>query len=236
MATLSTTRNAPARPRRRGISINESIDVPTWVVDFKSFRRWARSDDFPRRGQFAYLGDHLWVSDMGEELFTHNIVKTEFTSVLASVCKKRKLGYIFSDRALLTHPKTTLSTEPDLVFASYRSVRAKKVTFARGEGDREVEISGSPDMVLEVVSKWSVRKDNVDLRLLYWLSGVGEYWLVDARSREPKFQILKRGRTGYTEVRPQAEGWTKSTVWDASFRLLTTKDEFGRPEYSVEVQ
>lgn len=236
MSTLSAARDLSAPRRRRFISINESVDVPTWVVDFNSFRRWARSDDFPRRGRFAYLGDHLWVNVMGEELFTHNIVKTEFTSVLAAACKKRKLGYVFSDRALLTNPTTTLSTEPDLVFASYASVRAKKVAFKLADADREVEISGAPDMVLEIVSKWSVRKDTVNLRSLYWLSGVAEYWIVDARTSEPSFQILKRGRKGYTEVRHQPDGWIKSTSWNASFRLLTALDEFGRPEYSVEVQ
>jgi len=173
---------------------------------------------------------------MGEELFTHNIVKTEFTAVLSAVCKKHRLGYVFSDRALLTNPQTTLSTEPDLVFASYPRIRSGKVAFTRGKGDREVEITGAPDMVLEIISKWSVRKDTVELRKLYWLSGVNEYWIVDARSSEPSFQIMKRGKKDFIRMTPQAEGWMKSPVWDASFRLLTAKDELGRPEYSLEVQ
>lgn len=235
-SVVSTIRGGPTGSPRRGISINETVDVPPWVVDFDSFRRWARSEEFPRRGQFAYLGDHLWVSDMGEELFTHNIVKTEFTSVLAALCKKRKLGYVFSDRALLINPKTTLSTEADLVFASYESVRSRRVEFTQTEQSREVEIIGSPDMVLEIISKWSVRKDTVELRSLYWQSGVSEYWIVDARTRKPSFHVLKRGRKDYSQVPTQADGWMKSPVWGSSFRLLTTTDEFGRPEYSLEVQ
>jgi hypothetical protein len=70
MSAVSTIRGGPTGSPRRGISINETVDVPFWVVDFDSFRRWARSEEFPRRGQFAYLGDHLWVSDIGFRLLT----------------------------------------------------------------------------------------------------------------------------------------------------------------------
>ena len=38
-----------------------------------------------------------------------------------------------------------------------------------------VEVEGSPDMVLEVISDSSVRKDDVLLRQGYWDAGIGEY-------------------------------------------------------------
>src|SRR5256885_8764701 len=47
-----------------------------------------------------------------------------------------------------------------------------------------LELEGTPDMVLEVVSESSVQKDTKRLRQLYWQAGIREYWLVDAR-REP---------------------------------------------------
>ncbi|MCI0358573.1 MAG: Uma2 family endonuclease [Planctomycetaceae bacterium] len=37
-------------------------------------------------------------------------------------------------------------------------------------------------MTLEVVSDTSVVKDTQELRSLYWLAGIQEYWLVDARA------------------------------------------------------
>ena len=40
-------------------------------------------------------------------------------------------------------------------------------------------------MVLEVVSKTSVRKDTVVLPQLYWKSKIPEYWLVDGRPGSP---------------------------------------------------
>ena len=59
------------------------------------------------------------------------------------------------------------------------------------------EFEGTPDMVLEVVSATSVRKDTEILRDLYWRAGIQEYWLVDARGDEPLFSILRHTARGY---------------------------------------
>ena len=53
-----------------------------------------------------------------------------------------------------------------------------------------VELDGSPDMVLEVVSDSSVEKDIDVLMDLYWKAGIREYWLVDARGERIEFKIL----------------------------------------------
>jgi hypothetical protein len=42
------------------ISIGDRVHIPGWVVDLGSFRRWARSDDFPDRGRFAFLSRTLY--------------------------------------------------------------------------------------------------------------------------------------------------------------------------------
>src|SRR5438093_717548 len=101
-----------------------TVTIPGWVVDHESFRRWARGDDFPRHGRFAYISGSLWVDPSMEELFTHNLVKTRITVALANLVDSGNLGYVFSDRALLTHPQVGLSTEPDVLYCSWESVRA----------------------------------------------------------------------------------------------------------------
>ena len=79
-----------------------------------------------------------------------------------------------------------------------------------------VELLGTVDMVLEVVSPGSVRKDTDTLRQAYWEAGNAEYWLVDARGDRLDFRILKHGSLGYTETRKQA-GWLRSTVFARAF-------------------
>jgi Uma2 family endonuclease len=73
-------------------------------------------------------------------------------------------------------------------------------------------------MVLEVLSRSSVRKDRVILRQAYWEAEVREYWLVDARDAPVQFDVLRHTAKGYTASR-KADGWIKSAVFGKSFRL-----------------
>jgi Uma2 family endonuclease len=169
-----------------------------------------------------------------EELLTHNRVKGEISRSLATMLIERRLGAYFHDRTLVTNVEANLSTEPDGTFVSYDAKRQGRVRWVKG-AEGFVEIEGTPGMVLEVVSASSVRKDTVVLRELYWLAGIPEYWLVDARRGSLQFDLLVRGRTGYAPARVR-EGWRRSRVFDASFRLVSGKDELGDPEYLLEVR
>lgn len=217
------------------IMFQEACRIPTDIVDLESFRRWARSDDFPERGWISYLRGEIWLDLSMEQLFTHNGVKTAIVHTVRTLARAARLGYVFSDRARLTNLDVDLSTEADGVFVSYDAVRDLRVPFTEGSEGGHVEIVGSPDIVLEVVSRTSVRKDTKVLRQLYWEAGVPEYWLVDARKEEPRFDILRRGRRAYTAARSQ-DGWLKSVVLGHSFRLLHQLDPLGLPEYTLEMQ
>jgi Uma2 family endonuclease len=89
-------------------------------------------------------------------------------------------------------------------------------------------------MVLEVVSKNSVRKDTKVLRELYWRAQIPEYWLVDARNNRTQFDILRRTRRGYVAAQVQ-RGWRRSDVLGKEFRLRAGADEIG-PHYSLLVR
>jgi Uma2 family endonuclease len=216
------------------IVIEERIRIPDCVVDLESFRDWARSDDFPELGRYSHLNGELWVDFMPEQLFTHNQVKGEYAIVLGGMLKSLRLGRYFHDRTLLTNVEAGLSTEPDGTFVSFESLKSDRVRLIEG-GDGFLELEGSPDMVLEVVSARSVRKDTVVLRDLYWQAGVREYWLVDARGETLQFDILKCGRSGFVATRRQS-GWLKSLVFGKSFRLTSQADELGNPEYKLSVR
>lgn len=216
------------------IVIEERIRIPDCVVDLESFRDWARSDDFPDLGRYSHLNGELWVDLMPEQLFTHNQVKVECGSVIFGLLKRDRRGRFFGDRTLVTNVEAGLSTEPDGTFVSFESLKQDRVRLVEG-GDGFLELEGTPDMVLEVVSARSVRKDTVVLRELYWQAGIREYWLVDARGERLQFDILKRGRAGYVATRRQS-GWLKSLVFGKSFRLTSHADELGHPEYKLSVR
>jgi Uma2 family endonuclease len=213
-----------------------ALEVPGWVVDHDSYRRWARSDEFPEKGRFAFLNGIIWVDLAMEQLFSHVDVKTEITTVLRSLVRKEDLGYLFADGTLISHLGAGVSNEPDACFISYESVQSGTAKWIAGSEEGYVEVEGTPDMVLEVVSDSSVKKDTMHLRELYFKAGVAEYWLVDARGSEVKFSILKRNGKAYAETRRQAEGWVKSAVFGKSFRLVPGKDRLGNPRISLEVR
>ncbi len=118
---------------------------------------------------------------------------------------------------------------------SHQSITDGKVQFIRGPHGHYAEIQGSPDMVLEVVSRSSVRKDTVTLLKAYWEAGVKEYWLADAREEPLTFEIYRRGARSFQRVRAQ-DGWLKSAVFGKAFKLVETTDKHDLLEYSLEVR
>ena len=216
------------------IVVGETLKIPARVRDLTSFRSWALTDQYPERGRVSYLRGELWIDVSPEELYTHNQVKTEYAAVLKTLVKATKMGRYFSDGVLLSNDAAELSTVPHGLFASWRSLKTGRLRRVRGT-EGFVEFEGTPDLVLEVVSKSSVRKDTVVLPELYWRAGIPEYWLVDARSERLRFDILRRARSGYRKS-PARGGWTRSRVLSRSFRLRRLKDELGDPDYVLSVR
>jgi Uma2 family endonuclease len=212
------------------IIIADQVRIPSWVNDLESFRRWGRTDDYPERGWVSFLDGEIWVDMDMEQLFFHNQVKSEFNIVLGGLIKSEELGYYFSDRAALSNENANLATEPDGTFCSFRAIEDMLIRLVEGVEEGHVEIEGTPNMVLEVVSRHSVRKDTKILRNLYWRAGIPEYWLVDARKRPLQFDILRWTERGYSATR-RKQGWLKSKVFARSFLLETKPDRLGHPQF-----
>ena len=227
---------ATLTPPRLPIRLNGTSTIPAWVGDLSSFREWARSEEYPAEGRFAFLNGLLWADVTMEQLFTHNRAKTRVVSALDRLVADEDLGYFFSDRAFLTHPNAGLSTEPDGFFVSYETVEAGQVRLLEGASEGHVEVEGGPDLVVEVVSDGSVEKDTVVLPVLYFAAGVQEYWVIDARRGRPTFDVYRRGRRAFAASRRLAGGWLKSAVFDRSFRLGSGVDRHKRPTFALEVK
>jgi Uma2 family endonuclease len=214
---------------------DQVVRIPDWVEDLGSFRRWARSADFPETGRVCYLHGDVWVDMSKEQFFTHNQVKAEYTFILTGLVKAGRLGRFVPDGMLMTNVAADLSCQPDGLFVSRASLESGRVRLVEGATEGYIELEGTPDMVLEVVSASSVAKDTTTLRELYWQAGIPEYWLVDARGARLEFAVLRRTARGYSPARRQG-GWLRSAVFARSFRLTRQADELGNPEYTLSVR
>lgn len=194
--------------------VDESvIEVPAWVIDNASFLRWAESEEAPEKGKFGFIDGAMWIDDTMEQIL-HNLLKGVFTETIRSWNRSHQLGTYFTDGMVYSCLEAEFSTVPDGIFATRENIENGTVVF----NSQSTVITGSPDMVLEIVSRSSVKKDFTKLRALYFEAGIREYWLVDCRVVEPVLQILKRGEDGYVES-PNNEGWASSNVVQGLFKL-----------------
>jgi Uma2 family endonuclease len=225
--------SAPAAaPQRPEVIVQGQFVVPRWVEDLASFRRWRLSDDAPDAGAIAFLDSYIWVDLTMEEFLTHNQVKAACDYAIMSIVNPASLGRYVPDRMLLTNAEANLNTEPDGLFVSWETMRTCRLRMVEREGQGVMELDGTPDQVLEVVSKTSARKDAVLLRDLYIKAGIPEYWLVDVREGAMSFAILRWTPEGYVAA-PEVDGWIASEVFGKKFQLQKKCDPLGHPQFVV---
>ncbi len=208
--------------REHAVIVEENVRIPADALTFEGFRSWSHSPEFPATGRIDYLSDHVEVDLSPEDLHTHGIVKVAISSGLHALMTERQLGEVFSDRARIVSRFAGLSAEPDVVVVLWESLQAGRVRYVPASGqepDRYSEIEGAPDVVVEVVSDSSERKDTERLPALYAAAGIPETWVADARRGEVRFQIFSLQGGRYVPVEPDSEGWIRSPKLAVGFRL-----------------
>ncbi|MEX0718739.1 MAG: Uma2 family endonuclease [Planctomycetaceae bacterium] len=213
----------------------EGVTIPAMVRDLRSFREWAHSDEFPERGSISYVRGEIIVDMNAEELDSHVSLKGNLYADLLEIVEKEGLGDLFVDGLLFVNEEADVSNEPDLIFCAIESLEAGRVGYREhvpGSG-RLVEVTGSPDLLVEIVSRSSVKKDMLLLFESYFEAGVREYWTIDARGIEIDFRIHRRGAAGFVANDPDADGFVASEVLGRSFRLTRTRTRSRRWRYRL---
>ncbi|HEY8504186.1 MAG TPA: Uma2 family endonuclease, partial [Gemmataceae bacterium] len=123
--------------------------------------------------------------------------------------------------------------QPDGMFASYDAIRDGRVRQVPGRSGGFTELGGAPEMVLEIISDSSIEKDTVRLPEVYLRAGVAEFWRIDARGGELRFEILRREEAGYVPALGE-DGWWRSEVFGHWFRLVQQPNPLGHPSYTLE--
>jgi Uma2 family endonuclease len=217
--------------------LEEDLVIPAEVYDLPRFRRWSQSEPFPEHGRIDYLDGRVEVDLSPEDVHAHATVKTEISRVLSSLVWLPQLGLVLIDSSRIVSPKAGLSVEPDIVVAmhaSFEAGRIREVPSARKAG-RSVELEGAADLIVEVLSDSSEKKDRQRLPPLYAKAGVPELWLVDVRKEDRvDFEIHALTPSGYAVKSPDTEGWVASPVLGLDFRLVRSVGPRGVPHYELQ--
>lgn len=226
-------------PTESGVCIGTDFGellIPHTVCDLSSFRKWSYTEPLLEKVKVSFFDGQIMVENEMEKLFNHAVVKSEIIIELSLLVRAASSGYLLQDGMRFASTEAKYSTEPDGMFVSYDSIKSGRVRLTpTSDGDDVIEVEGSADMVLEVVSPRSRNKDTVRLMDYYYRAGVTEYWLVDCSGDQVSFDIYRRGASAFEATRKQ-NGWLKSAVYSKSFRLTRGKDPIGNPRVELHVQ
>ena len=105
----------------------------------------------------------------------HQAIVTHLAGILDTFVRARGLGRVFvAPYDVVFSPHDVV--DPDLIFVS--AARSEVVTTAHA--------AGAPDLVIEVLTPATRRRDEVLKRDLYETRGVAEYWLIDPEAETVK--------------------------------------------------
>src|SRR2546422_11425878 len=113
----------------------------------------------------------------------HQDWSREISLLLVTHVKRHKLGKVFMAPVdVVLDPENTV--QPDIIF----------VAAANAGIIQRRAIFGVPDLLVELVSPSSVRRDRYDKKALYARFGVKEYWIGDPANKALEILLLKEGQ------------------------------------------
>ena len=114
----------------------------------------------------------------------HSGVISRLVTVFSNYFLEHKSGYVFSDDVDVHFSDGTLF-KPDLVVVLKSN---EKILASRKA------IYGAPDMVVEVLSHSTRKKDLTIKKDVYETQGVREYWIIDPRAKSVSVYLLRDGK------------------------------------------
>jgi len=218
----------------QALTIEDRVTVPASAFTHDGYRTWVKSPDYPERIRTTYVEREVLVEMSPESAEAHSKVKAAITAALQIFVRDRDLGEVYPDGMLVTNESAGLSCEPDLTFVSWASFEEGHARLAQRVSEADyIEIVGSPDVVVEIVSDSSVVKDTRRLRHAYARAGVHEYWLIDARADDLRFEILENTGTEFASGGDPHAPQT-SAVLGGRWALTRTRNRVGRFAYRLD--
>ena len=155
-----------------------TMPIATKKITYREFAEM----EFPDNDSFLYeLLKGILVrknAPSGEHQFAQSKLLSKFNRFVDD----KDLGLVFSSPTAVVLSQIS-APQPDLIFLS----KDKMNLF-----DPEWGIKGAPDLVVEIISPSSYKRDHFDKKNLYAQHGIKEYWIVDPNYQSVEIYILKK--------------------------------------------
>jgi Uma2 family endonuclease len=170
-----------------------TVDSPRRMT-YEEFLAWCDEDTLAEWVE----GEVVMVSPASR---WHQTVSDFLLRVLGDYVEQRELGTVLSAPFQMKTGSDLPGREPDVLFVARQNLGRLKDTY----------LDGPADLVIEVVSPESRRRDRGEKLAEYEMGGVREYWIVDSEKQQVDFFVL--GADGrYERQRADAHGVYRSTV------------------------
>lgn len=154
---------------------------------------WRDVLEMPEDGKrYEAIGGELYVSPPPK--LPHQWVSARLFAELYDLLVRPGYGQVFHAPIGVEFP-TEEGVQPDILFVSKERLRIL----------REDGIEGPPDLVIEILSPGTARRDRTVKRYLYERQGVPEYWIVDLDAKQVEvwhFAAGAKEAERYTDVLP----------------------------------
>ncbi|MBI3892405.1 MAG: Uma2 family endonuclease [Candidatus Wallbacteria bacterium] len=132
----------------------------------------------------------ITIDELNPPLLIHQLISKLIALRIAAWAEAQGLGsFLFAPTGVKLGARQ--APEPDVLF-----VRADRVEALFGrEG-----VQGAPDLVIEILSPGTERKDFLQKRRIYAKAGIPEYWIVDPEERS--IVVLTLEASHYEDAEP----------------------------------
>ena len=148
----------------------------------------------------------------------HNNVVVKLAMIIGMHAAINRLGLVFSDSLDVHFPDGNLF-KPDFIFVS--AANSKIVI-----DNKHSTIHGVPDMVAEIFSRSTIKRDIGIKKDVYERNGVKEYWMIDPWRETIEVFLLRDGKFEFGGL---YQNWSEDEL------LRLTEDERAQVEFEVPV-
>jgi Uma2 family endonuclease len=167
------------------VALADPVFVSAETFSQKAFKHWVDRRPMTDLNRYELVDGRIVMSPPAG--WGHAETEANVIRFLSGFVEKHDLGKVFGSSAGYNMPSGD-TLEPDASFIAHgRWAAGPQVR--RGQFLRIV-----PNLVVEILSPATARRDRTEKKRLYETNGVDEYWLLDADSREVTVLHLIEGK------------------------------------------